>query len=93
MAAVNVTLSAFAAAAPLLLGGRLDISCPLGAQQQTRRTPLLRSIDGTDNQTDKRRDTRPLHRQCYAYYADSVSKVFQAFSFDSIRRMINGPLR
>ena len=85
MAAVNVTLSAFAAAAPLLLGGRLDISCPLGAQQQTRRTPLLRSIDGTDNQTDKRRDTRP--------YADSVSKVFQAFSFDSIRRMINGPLR
>jgi len=33
----------------------IDISCPLGAQQQTRRTPLLpvlRSIDGADRQMD-----------------------------------------
>jgi len=45
------------AAAPLLLGARrppqsIDISCPHGAQQQTRRTPLLLSNDGTDGETD-----------------------------------------
>ena len=56
-AAVNVTLPAFAAAMPLLLGAwhqplSIDIRIPLGAQQQTRRTPLLRSIDGTDRRTD-----------------------------------------
>jgi len=32
----------------------IDISCPRGAQQQTRRTLLQRSIDGTDRQTDGR---------------------------------------
>jgi len=32
----------------------IDISCPPGTQQQTRRTPLLRSIDETDRQTDGR---------------------------------------
>jgi len=42
---------------PLLLGARrpplsIDISCPHGAQQQTRRTPRLRSNDGTDRQTE-----------------------------------------
>jgi len=54
-------LSAFAAecraAAPLLLSvgtcctapaAHPQISCPQGAQQQTRSTPLLLSIDGTD---------------------------------------------
>jgi len=56
-AAVNVTLPAFVAAVPLLLGAwhqplSIDIRIPLGAQQQTRRTPLLRSIDGTDRRTD-----------------------------------------
>jgi len=30
----------------------IDISCPQGAQQQTRRTPLLLSIDGTAGRTD-----------------------------------------
>jgi len=34
------------------------ISCPHGAQQQTRRTPLLRWNDGTDRRTD----ARPFHR-------------------------------
>jgi len=47
----NVTLPAFAAerraAAPLLIGARrpplsIAIFCVYGAQQQTRRTPLLR---------------------------------------------------
>ena len=56
----NVTLPAFAgkrrAAAPLLLGARrpplsIDICCPHGAQQQTRRTPRLRSNNGTDGRT------------------------------------------
>jgi len=34
----------------------IDISCPHGAQQQTRRTPMLMSSDGrrTDRQTDGR---------------------------------------
>jgi len=54
-----MTLPAFAAerraAAPgcgAAAAGRLalliDIFCPYGDQQQTRRTPLLRSTDGTD---------------------------------------------
>ena len=57
--AVNMTLSAFAAerrAADSGCGaaaaGRpalsIDIFCSYGAQQQTRRTPLLRLTDGTD---------------------------------------------
>jgi len=53
-----MTLSAFAAERwqltpaarrPQLL---IDISCPQGAQHQTRRTPLLLSINGTDRGTD-----------------------------------------
>ena len=51
------------AAAPLLLGARrpplsIDISCPHGAQQQTRRTLLLRSNNGTDGRTDGRTPDR-----------------------------------
>ena len=38
----------------------IDISCPQGAQQQTRPPPLLLSIDGTDRRTD----AWPLHRPC-----------------------------
>jgi len=65
--AVNITLPAFAAerraAAPLLLSAgvccrsvvqqSIDISCPRGAQQQTRHTPLLLLISGTDRRRDK----------------------------------------
>jgi len=32
----------------------IDISCSQSAQQQSRRPPLLLSIDGTDRQTDWR---------------------------------------
>jgi len=39
----------------------IDISCPPGAQLQTRRTLLQRSIDGTDRQTDGR--TKRSQRQ------------------------------
>ena len=34
----------------------IDIFCAYGAQQQTRRTPLLRLTDGTDWLTDRRTD-------------------------------------
>jgi len=70
-----VTLPAFAAerraAAPLLLGARrppllIDISCLHGAQQQTRRTPRLWSMNG---HTDRRTDALPTHRPRCAYYA------------------------
>jgi len=63
-AAVNVTLSALAAAAPLLLLGArrpplsIDISHTRDARQQIRRTPLLLSVDGTDRQTDGRTPDR-----------------------------------
>jgi len=44
-----------------------------GAQQQTRRTLLLRSTDGTDRRTHRRTDSRPLRRPCP--HADSVNKL------------------
>ena len=45
----------------------IDTSCPQGAQQQTRWSPLLRSIDGTDRRKDGR--PIPLHvkRPCPAF--------------------------
>jgi len=57
--AVNMTLPAFAAerraadpGCSAAAAGRpvlsIDIFCAYGAQQQTRRTPLLRLTDGTD---------------------------------------------
>jgi len=58
--AVNMTLPAFPvvcrSAAPLLLSAgaycrvSIEISCPWGAQQQTRRTPL--AVERWDRQTD-----------------------------------------
>jgi len=57
--------------APLPLS--IDISCPHGAQQQTRRTLLLRSNDGTGRRTDGRTDTRSLPRSCSACYPGSAS--------------------
>jgi len=51
-----MTLPAFAAERSRLLS--IDISCPRGAQQQTRRTPLLLLIDRTDRQTDGRTPDR-----------------------------------
>ena len=58
---VCVALPAFAAerraaVTSLLLDAQqsIDISCPPGAQQQTRRMLQQRLIDGTDRQTDGR---------------------------------------
>jgi len=74
--AVNVTLLAFAAdyraaVAPLLLGGRrpllwTDISCPQGAQQQTRSMMLQRTQMGqTDGHpTDTQNLLHTLREQC-----------------------------
>jgi len=45
------------------------------AQQQIRRTSLLLSVGGTYTRTDRRTDTRPLHRPCTTYYTDSVKVV------------------
>ena len=44
--------------------GAVDIACLRlrGAQQQTRRTLLQQSIDGTDGRTDRETDTVPLRR-------------------------------
>jgi len=47
----------------------IDISCPPGAQRQTRCTPLGRST----GQIEGRTDARPFHRPCSAYYAGSVN--------------------
>jgi len=57
--AVNVTLPAYAAERGACCMARaarhrqasIDITCPQGTQQQTRRTSLLLSIDGTDRRT------------------------------------------
>ena len=61
-------------------GGRLlsiDISCPRGAQQQTRRTQLLLSIDGTDKQTDRRTVARPFYKLCSSYCAVTVKGILK----------------
>jgi len=44
----------------------IDISCRHGAQQQTRWSPLLLSIDGTDRRTPDRYidPARHITRQC-----------------------------
>jgi len=62
--AVNVTLPAIAAERRRLLHG---------AQQQTRRPPLLLSIDGTDRRTDGRTLDRYLNRA--AHIARAASKM------------------
>ena len=74
---LSAVLRPCAAAAPLLLGPRrpplsIDISCMPARQSAANPcTPLLRS----NNVTDGRTDTRPFHRHCPAYYADSVDNV------------------
>ena len=64
--------AAFAAERRRLLS--FGISCPRGAaQQQSRRTPLLLSIDGTDGQTDGRTDARPFQWPFSTYYAGGAN--------------------
>jgi len=57
----------------------IDIPRPHGDQQQTRRAPLLLSIDGTDRRTDG-----PLHRPRSAYDASSGS-VLDLYGIMSVR--------
>jgi len=57
--------------------GTVTIACPRIAWQQTRRTLLQRSIDGTDRRTDRQADRRTdavsLHRPCRLLCASSVN--------------------
>jgi len=83
LSAHNMTLTAFAAerrracstapeARPQPL---IDISCPQGAQQQTRWPPLLLSIDGSDRRGQTETDARPFRRPCSAQHSGSVKNV------------------
>ena len=84
--AVNIILPAFAderrtaapgcgAAAARRAALSIDIFCAYGAQQQTRRKPLLHLTDG---QTDGwMGGHRPFYRPCAAYYAHNVKKRVQ----------------
>jgi len=51
----------------------IDISCPSGPQQQTHRTLLQRSIDGTDRQTDGRAVTQTLTHTLRAVSVTHIS--------------------
>jgi len=53
--AADLGCGAAAAGCPAL---SINIFCAYGAQQQTRRTPLLRLTDGTDWLTDRRTPDR-----------------------------------
>ena len=66
----------------------IDVSCPQGAQQQTRRPLLMLSIDGTDRQTT---GARQLNRPCSACYAGSVNNRLKTRV--NICTTINVPLR
>ena len=60
------------------------------AQQQTRRTPLLLSIDGTDRHTDRQTDGRTLidrFMSLAAYYADRVTAA-RIMYMDIISRQV-----
>jgi len=67
----------------------INIACPRDAQQQTRRTLLQRSTDGTDRQTD--RQTLYRYRDPAAYYASSINNCqLSAVQFSAMRA--NWPL-
>ena len=68
---LNMTLPAAAALAPAAIDRYL-----LPATELSSPTSLLLSIHWTDNgRTGGRTDTRPLHRRCTAFCANSVKKV------------------
>jgi len=67
-AAAPLLRSALTAVRPAPDAVDLDLR-PHGAQQQTRRTPLLRLNDGTEGQMD----APPLHTPYFAQYVVSVS--------------------
>ena len=81
-AAVNVTLPAFAAAAPLLLGARrppLSItglslaSWPPSSKPAAHATAAFDQWNRrTDGRTDVGTDTRQLHKRCSAYSVNNA---------------------
>jgi len=78
MYADNMALPAFTHCMPLLQQS-IDISCPLGPQQQTC-SSSVRRLDGTDRQTDGQTEsvTIPFHKHGSTYYADSAKNWFSA---------------
>jgi len=50
----------------------IDISCPPGPQQQTRRSGVQRPDDEMDGHTDRLTDARHFRRPCTAYIANRV---------------------
>jgi len=81
-AAERNTVVAHRAAAPLVLTAgppavlqSIDVYWSPGPQQQTRRSGMQRSVDGTDRQTDGRTDAVPLHRPCSAYTMRAVPMI------------------
>jgi len=53
----------------------IDISSPQGAQQQTRRPPLLLSIEGTERRTDGRTPDRYIDHTMHTMRAASIIRV------------------
>jgi len=80
------------AAAPMLLFAQrpplsmIDISRPHGARQQTRRTPRLRSNDGTDTQTDGRTDERSTVCVDPAAHTDGADRHLELEVVEAERR-------
>ena len=77
---VNATLAAFITERQRLLyvvRSCRFIYCPQGAQQQTHRTPLLLSIDGTDSY--RRTLDRPLHRPCSQWCIGGYTRVYAVY--------------
>jgi len=77
---IDVTLSpAFAAAASCcgaVAAGRPPLSIYIRCTGAPSSKPAARHCCGRSiGQTYRRKDTRPLHTLCSAYYADSVNKV------------------
>ena len=61
---------------------QIDIFCQRGAQQQTRRTPLLLSIDGTDGRTDGRTLGRFTYPAPHTARAVSTASLLDHYSSD-----------
>jgi len=75
------------AAAPLLLGLSIDMSCIRDAQQQTRRAPRRLSNDGTDGWTDGRPTvTHTLLRILYGQHQSYYKSICEILIKDYFRR-------
>jgi len=84
--AVNTMLSpVFAAERRLQTAYRSVSAADARAQQQTRRPQLLLSIDVG---TDRRNDTRPLHRSFSTYYMRAASVLARLMKIHRVCRPV-----